>query len=214
MKELSGFVDAMADEAAKKYPGRGLDLAILPETIVTTLHGPASKRAIPLEGPVLETLRLPGSPAQTYLIVPFDLSEESVSGPVYFNSAVLLDRRGTVAGIYRKVHPVAGPHDALENGITPGSEFPVFECDFGKLGIQICWDFAFDDGWQALAEKGAELVVLPSQITGDRPAGCTRGPASLLHRVQLLEEQLHGLRADRMVAAKVETPGKPLVHRA
>ena len=92
-----------------------------------------------------------------------DLLEEGSSGPVFFNAAVLLDRRGTVAGIYRKVHPVAlVGRDDLEDGITPGSEFPVFDCDFGKLGIQICWDLTFDDGWQALADKGAELVVWPS----------------------------------------------------
>ncbi len=213
MKELSGFVDAMADEAAQKYPGRGLDLAVLPETIVTTLHGPASKRAIPLQGPVLETFGALARRHKTYLVVPFDLSEEGSSGPVYFNSAVLFDRRGTVAGIYRKVHPVAGlGHDDMENGITPGSEFPVFECDFGKIGIQICWDFAFDDGWQALADKGAELVVFPSQTPG------TTRPAALAarHRYFVVSscwrDNSTVYEPTGMVAAKITMPGKPLVH--
>jgi hypothetical protein len=67
-------------------------------------------------------------------------------------------------GIYRKVHPVAANGArVLEDGVAPGQEFPVFECDFGRLGIQICFDVEFDDGWETLARKGAEIVVWPSQ---------------------------------------------------
>jgi len=51
----------------------------------------------------------------------------------------------------------------MEHGSTPGKEEPVFECDFGKLGIQICYDMDFDYGWSELARKGAELVVWPTQ---------------------------------------------------
>ena len=163
MKELTEFIDAMAADAIKKYPGRGLDLAILPETTLTSRVGPASQRAIPMEGLVLETFGALARRHKSYLVVPLDLVEQSTSGPVYSNAAVLFDRQGMVAGIYRKVHPVAAPgSDDLENGITPGREFPVFDCDFGKLGIQICWDMVFEDGWQALREKGAEIVVWPS----------------------------------------------------
>ena len=109
---------------------------------------------------------------------------------MYSNAAVLVDRQGAIAGIYRKVHPVAMlGHDDLENGITPGCDFPVFDCDFGKLGIQICWDIVFDDGWQALADKGAEIVVWPTRSPATALARCSSGPASLLHRVELLAKQ-------------------------
>jgi hypothetical protein len=67
-------------------------------------------------------------------------------------------------GIYRKVHLVVDTDsDSMERGSTPGKEEPVFDCDFGKLGIQICYDMDFDDGWRELARKGAELVVWPTQ---------------------------------------------------
>ena len=213
MKVLSGFVDAMSEEAARKYPGRGLDLATLPETTVTAHDGPASARAISLQGPVLETFGALARKHKTYLVVPLHLSEESSSGPVYSNSAVLFDRQGAVAGVYRKVHPVANlGRDDLENGITPGSEFPVFECDFGKIGIQICWDQVFDDGWQALADKGAEIVVLPTAS----PA--TARPAALAarHRYFIVSscwrDNSTVYEPTGMVAARVETPVKPLVH--
>ena len=39
----------------------------------------------------------------------------------------------------------------------------MFDCDFGKLGIQICYDMEFDYGWNELARKGAELIAWPTQ---------------------------------------------------
>src|SRR4051812_14727277 len=52
---LGGLIDVMARQAVEKYPGHGLDLAILPETTVTSTTGPASARAIRLDGPVRDT---------------------------------------------------------------------------------------------------------------------------------------------------------------
>ena len=55
---------------------------------------------------------------------------------------------------------------------TPGKEEPVFQCDFGKLGIQICYDMDFDYGWGELARKGAELVAWPSQSPQTSQPAC------------------------------------------
>ena len=214
MKELSGFIDAMAADAIKKYPDRGLDLAILPETTLTSQDGPASRRAVPMQGLILETFGALARRHKTYLVVPLDLVEDGVSGPVYSNAAVLLDRRGAVAGIYRKVHPVANlGRDDLENGITPGREFPVFDCDFGKLGIQICWDIVFDDGWQALADKGAEIVVWPSQS----PATALPAARAGRHRYFIVSSCWRNnstiYEPTGLVADRSETPGKVLVHQ-
>jgi acetyl esterase/lipase len=163
LKVLGGLIDEMAKQAETKYPGHGLDLAVLPETTVTSMNGPATSRAIRLDGPVRETFRRLARKYKSYLVVPMDLAEEGPKGTMYSNAAVLFDRKGEVAGIYRKAHPVAilGT-DELEGGITPGRAFPVFECDFGRLGVQICWDVQFEDGWETLARKGAELVVWPT----------------------------------------------------
>ena len=94
-----------------------------------------------------------------------------------------------MAGIYRKVHPVASQQtDRLEGGVLPGKDFPVFTCDFGKVGVQICYDMFFDDGWAALARKGAELVIWPTQspqIIGAVPCP----PARLLPPLQYVAEQ-------------------------
>jgi hypothetical protein len=67
-------------------------------------------------------------------------------------------------GTYRKVHLVVNTDTgSMEHGCTPGKDEPVFQCDFGKLGIQICYDMEFDDGWRELARAGAELVAWPTQ---------------------------------------------------
>jgi hypothetical protein len=70
IKVLSGFVDAMAAVAIKDYPGHGLDLAVLPETTVTSTRRPAAQRAIPLQGQVLDSLSNLARRHGTYLYEP------------------------------------------------------------------------------------------------------------------------------------------------
>jgi predicted amidohydrolase len=82
---------------------------------------------------------------------------ESEGGAVY-NTAVLLDRRGRLAGKYRKVYL---PREEYERGLTPGNAFPVFDTDFGRLGIMICYDVFFADPAKALTAQGAEIIALP-----------------------------------------------------
>ena len=78
-----------------------------------------------------------------------------------------------MAGIYRKVHlVVSGDGKTMEGGSTPGKDLPVFECDFGKLAIQICYDMEFDRGWQELARKGAELIAWPTQSPQTAQPAC------------------------------------------
>jgi hypothetical protein len=61
----------------------------------------------------------------------------------------------------------------FESGCTPGGDIPVFECDFGKLGIQICYHMEFDYGWSELARKGrAELIVFPTQSPQTSQPAC------------------------------------------
>ncbi len=71
---------------------------------------------------------------------------------------VLLDRAGKLAGKYRKVYL---PREEIEGGLTPGNDFPVFDTDFGKVGMMICWDVQYTDPARALALNGAELILLP-----------------------------------------------------
>ncbi|MEN8192128.1 MAG: carbon-nitrogen hydrolase family protein [Bacteroidota bacterium] len=82
----------------------------------------------------------------------------------YYNSAVLLDRQGEYVGEYHKMFPTEGE---MKRGISPGeSEPPVFETDFGKIGMQICFDNEWIEGWHKLHKAGAEVVFWPSAFSG------------------------------------------------
>jgi len=94
---------------------------------------------------------------KTYIVVPID----RIAGGRRFNTAVLIDRDGKIAGLYDKVYTYWEEFN-LSKKVAPGSEVHVFDCDFGKLGIAICFDVNFPEVWDALAEKGAELVLWTS----------------------------------------------------
>lgn len=164
LEALGEIIDAMARKAADQYRGAKLDLVVLPEDAVCGgRNGSAAERSVSLEGPVLERMAAKARQHGTYIVLPLFLVENREKG-LCTNAAALLDRAGKVAGIYRKVHPVAArTSTVLEDGVAPGKHFPVFECDFGRLGVQICFDIEYDDGWETLARQGAEIVVWPSQ---------------------------------------------------
>jgi predicted amidohydrolase len=79
-------------------------------------------------------------------------------GNTIYNTSILIDRQGNFAGKYRKVYL---PREEYEAGITPGSDYPVFRTDFGKLGMMICWDVQYADPARALALGGAEIILMP-----------------------------------------------------
>jgi predicted amidohydrolase len=85
-------------------------------------------------------------------------------GKLYHNTAVWIDRTGRIAGKYHKVHLTIGE---MESGLTPGSEYPVFETDFGRMGIVTCWDNWFPEPMRILRLRGAEMVFMPVAGDGD-----------------------------------------------
>ncbi len=163
LEQLGGLLDRLAEESARKY-GRGLDLAVLPEAAVTGEIGrDIVAGSFPLAGDVEQAFARKARERKCYIVVPMYLLEDKEKRLVT-NVAVLFGRRGEVVGIYRKLHlAVTTGSDSMEGGTTPGKLVPVFECDFGKLGIQVCFDMQFDYGWSELARLGADLVAWPTQ---------------------------------------------------
>lgn len=165
LAQLSGIVDRMQAQSEQKY-GRGLDLAVLPEVAVTGQGedvGNVSQWSYPLDGPLHDAFANEARKCHCYIVAPTYLLEDPATRRCS-NAAILFDRTGRVVGMYRKVQLVVNDHTgSMEHGATPGNEEPVFQCDFGKLGIQICYDMDFDYGWGQLARKGAEIVAWPSQ---------------------------------------------------
>ena len=131
-----------------------VDLILLPEGI--TVVGSRKRYAEVAEsipGPTTERLGEVARSHRAYLVAGIYERE----GNLTYNTAVLLDREGKVAGKYRKVHL---PREEMEQ-LTPGDEYPVFRTDFGTIGIMTCYDVFFADPARGLAARGAEIVLLP-----------------------------------------------------
>jgi predicted amidohydrolase len=161
LQKMEEVMDDFSDRAGAEFPGKPLDLVVFPEYFVARPGDSLAQKTVQM-GEVLPRIAACASRHHCYLVMPMLLREEGL--PVrYSNAAVLVGRQGQVVGIYRKVHPVASEGtELLEGGLTPGRDFPVFDCDFGRVGIQICFDMLYADGWNALARQGAEIVALPS----------------------------------------------------
>jgi predicted amidohydrolase len=131
------------------------DIALLPEGI--TVVGTGKKYADvaePVPGPTTARLGEFARKRKLWIVAGVYEREERL----VYNTAVLIDREGRLAGRYRKVYI---PREELEGGITPGSDYPVFRTDFGAVGMMICWDSEYADPARALALRGAELILMP-----------------------------------------------------
>lgn len=133
-----------------------LDILCLGEAILAVGTGaPLKERAKPVPGPVTD--RLGEAARRNHLWVVAGVTESA--GNRVYNTAVLLDREGRVAGRYRKVHL---PREEWKKGITPGTEYPVFQTDFGVVALQICYDWFFPEPEAIFAQKGAEIIFAPT----------------------------------------------------
>lgn len=146
------------DEAGREKPDVVLLTEFFPERGV---KGTAGERSEPIPGPTTDVLARKAREYNSYIIA----GMLELDGGKTYDTAVLIDRQGRIAGKYRKVHlPLA----EVEDGETPGDEYPVFDTDFGRIGILICWDFVFPETVRIMRLEGAEIVFLP--IAGDPSA--------------------------------------------
>ena len=109
------------------------------------------------------TVRLMQEHAKKHaMVIVVPVFEEEMTG-VYYNTAAIIDADGKYLGKYRKTHlpQVAGFYEKFF--FKPGnSGWPVFDTAYCKLGVYICYDRHFPEGWRALALNGAEYIVNPS----------------------------------------------------
>jgi N-carbamoylputrescine amidase len=112
------------------------------------------------DGPTTKRFQAVAKELGMVLVLPM---YEIVQPGLYFNTAAVIDADGRYLGKYRKQHipQVKGFWEKFY--FTPGTEgYPVFETAVGKVGVYICYDRHFPEGWRALGLNGAEIVFNPS----------------------------------------------------
>ncbi len=97
------------------------------------------------------------------MVIVASMYEEEGTG-VYYNTAAVIDADGTFLGKFRKIHiPHVQPGFWEKYYFRPGNMgYPVFDTAVGKVGVYICYDRHFPEGWRALGLAGAEIVFNPS----------------------------------------------------
>jgi len=110
-----------------------------------------------------ETTRLMADlAAETGMVLIVPMYEVEQPG-VYYNTAAVIDADGTYLGKYRKHHLPHLPGFWEKFYFRPGNlGWPVFDTAVGKIGVYICYDRHFPEGWRALGLAGAEIVFNPS----------------------------------------------------
>ena len=165
LERIRDLIDA---EAAK-----GVDLVVLPET----WRGQKDDSMETLDGATTQAMSALARKHHTYIVSPIDRLDRGHR----VNTAVLIDREGKVVFLYDKVYPYWSEFDHTKK-VEPGNAARVYNADFGKLGIAICFDVNFPEVWKSLADHGAEIVVWPSAYS----AGITLQAHALNHHFYIV----------------------------
>jgi predicted amidohydrolase len=201
---------------------QGVQLIAFPELALTT-YFPTRVHDADWEGyfedsldsPNVATVRATACAAGMALVLPF--AERAPHG--CFNSAALFDADGSLLGLYRKMHipgtaePRGEPPYGLERRYFLDGDlgFPVYEGSLGRIGMLICADRGFPEGWRCLGVAAAEIVVTPYNTSVMVP----HNPRSGLSAVETLRQQqpLRMCAGANMNGYFVVAPGKAGIER-
>jgi len=173
--EGEGSIDEIKEAMVQKHlpyieqaGKQGVQILCLQEIFNTPYFCPgqdpawyASAEAVP--GPTTDRMAEYARKYQMVIIVP--VYEEEQPG-VYYNTAAVIDADGTYLGKYRKTHIPQTGGFWEKYFFKPGNlGYPIFETQYAKIGVYICYDRHFPEGARCLGLNGAEIVYNPSATT-------------------------------------------------
>ena len=131
------------------------DLVVLPETLTYYSSGQTfAEVAEPIPGPSTDYFGSIAKKHDLYIVAGLVERDEHL----IYNVAELLGPDGKVVGKYRKT---TLPRGEIEQGLTPGDQYPVFDTRFGKVAMMICYDGFFPEVARELTHRGAEVIAWP-----------------------------------------------------
>ena len=118
--------------------------------------------AEPVPGP---STRFYGELARRFgVVIVTSLFEKRAAG-LYHNTAVVLEKDGTIAGMYRKMHIPDDPAYYEKFYFTPGDlGFHPIDTSVGRLGVLVCWDQWYPEAARLMALQGAQILIYPTAI--------------------------------------------------
>lgn len=161
LASLEGIAEAAA---------RGAQLVILPELHASEYFCKSEDPdqfdlAEPLDGPTRSALA--DAARQHGIVIIGSLFEHRAPGLAH-NTAIVIERDGSLAGIYRKMHIPDDPGYYEKFYFTPGDlGFEPVETSVGRLGVLVCWDQWYPEAARLMALAGAELLIYPTAIGFD-----------------------------------------------
>lgn len=153
--------------AVRACAGRGAELVILPELHNTLYFCQTEDTAVfdlaeAIPGPSTEAY---GALARELgIVLVLSLFEKRAPG-LYHNTAVVIEKDGTLAGIYRKMHIPDDPAYYEKFYFTPGDTgFEPVATSLGRLGVLVCWDQWYPEAARLMALRGADILIYPTAI--------------------------------------------------
>lgn len=175
--------------------GRGADIVLFPELVLSAGYSLGDKFydvAETIPGPGTEALGRKAKEHKLYVVA--GMAERDATGTVY-NSAVIVGRDGAVAGAYRKTHIFP----ATESFFAVGSDLSVFDLDFGRVAVPICYDLEYPEPARVLCLKGAELLLsMAAHWIGTGSVGTPANFITTIYAARALENRVPVVLANRV----------------
>ena len=191
------FEPMIADAARQKA-----DLVVLPETLTVAGSGLSyAQAAEPIPGPSTDYFGKLAQQHRMHLVVGLVERDEHL----IYNTSALLGPDGELIGKYRKV---TLPRTEIEAGVTPGTEYPVFDTRLGKVGMMICYDGFFPEVARQLSARGAEIIAFP--VWGCNPM--LAAARACENHVFLVSSTFTDVRENWMLSAVYDREGRVLTN--
>ena len=164
-ENLNSMIDII-NKAGETNP----DVILLSELVYESCYGALTweEQSQLIPGNLTDKIGEYAKKYNTYIIFTMNERVKEKACEVVYNTAVVIGRDGKVCGKYRKTHL---PLTEAESGTSPGNTPGIFDLDFGRIGIIICYDQYFLENSRTLALMGAEIIFIP-----------TMGEDEIIHR--------------------------------